>query len=109
MLQWMARIWSGTYLMFFLFMLVAHMLNLDDEPSNPPTAIEVVSFVFVFIYFIGLIIGWKNERLGGFIAIAGTLGFGVMNPNAPDLVGYMAIPAMLYLIVWLLTRRQLRR
>ena len=84
------------------------MVSVEGEPTNPPTALEIVGFVFVFIYFIGLIIGWKNEKLGGFIAIAGTIGFGVMNPNAPDLVGYMVIPALLYIVVWLLTRKQIK-
>ncbi len=64
-LRWIARIWS---LLVFIFALVV-IFSPDPYAVHPPTAKEVFLLSFWGIAILGLLIGWKWERLGGFIAI----------------------------------------
>ena len=106
-IRWIARIVGLLYLAFFLLMLIGEELSSSQE-SNPLTVSAWLGFVFVFIYFVGLILAWKWEGIGGLIAIGGTIGFFVTIQKYSLMILIMAAPALLFLICWYLSRSRLQ-
>ena len=104
-IRWTARIWGIAYLAFFLFMFVAEVLS-PEQGSNPMTSREMVSLVFVFGYFAGLVLAWKWEGLGGVIAIGSTIAFSLGGVTTLLFV-FMITPGLLFLMYWFLSRGQL--
>ena len=105
-IRWTARIVGLLYIAFFLLMLIGEGLSSSQE-SNPLTVSAWLGFVFVFIYFVGLILAWKWEGIGGLIAIGGTIGFFVTIQEYSLLTVIMAVPALLFLVCWSLSRSRL--
>ncbi len=107
-IKWVSRIWGIVYIIFFLFMLIGYAIM--DQPSpddtvNPLGTRVVIAFIFLFGYFAGLILAWKWEGLGGLIAITCIISFAITIQNMPvHIYMLMAIPALLFLICWLLSR-----
>jgi len=69
--------------------------------------------VFMFIIFIGLIVAWKKEGIGGLTALIGLIGFDFLAPatvpgwqlrNATVLYG---LPTLLFVFCWWQTRKQI--
>lgn len=77
----------------------------QNNTGNPMGTREVIAFVFVFVYFTGLILAWKWEGLGGLIAIACTIAFAITLQDTPGFLHlFMVIPGLLFLICWFLSR-----
>lgn len=102
LIRWIARIVGLLYIAFFLLMLIGEGMS----PAKL-TFHEGLGFVFIFIYFVGLILAWKWEGVGGWIAIGGTIGWAVAIEEYSLLTVIMAAPAILFLICWLLSGRRL--
>ncbi len=106
-IRWIARIVGLLYIAFFLLMLIGEGLSSSQE-TNPLTFRAGLAFVFVFIYFAGLILAWKWEGIGGWVAIGGTIGFFVTIQEYSLMIFIMATPALLFLVCWYLSRSQLQ-
>ena len=103
-LRWIARILGVLYIAFFLLMFIGEELSSNQE-SNPIAARELMGLVFDFVYFVGLIVAWKWEGLGGLIAAIGLVAFAITIPDAAILAyTIMAVPVILFLVCWLLSR-----
>ena len=102
-IRWIARILGVLFIAFFLLMFIGEELSSNQE-TNPIAARELIGLVFVFVYFVGLILAWKWEGLGGIIAAIGLIAFAILIPNALILAFVMAVPAILFLICWFLSR-----
>ncbi len=64
-LRWIARIWSVLALILALVM----ALSPDPHAVNPITARELFMLSLWLIAILGLVLGWRFERLGALIAI----------------------------------------
>ncbi len=74
-LLWIARVWAALMVVFMIFMLIAHLFG--DEPGQV-TGLTIRDWLMIpsmIISIIGLALGWKWERLGGWLAVGGMLAF----------------------------------
>ncbi len=106
-IRWIARIVGLLYIAFFLLMLIGEGLSSSQE-TNLLTFRAGLGFVFVFIFFAGLILAWKWEGIGGLVAIGGTIGFSVTIQEYSMMILIMAAPALLFLVCWYLSRSRLQ-
>ena len=104
-IRWVARIVGLLYIAFFLLMFIGESLSSSQE-TNSMTLREGLGFVFVFIFFAGLILAWKWEGIGGFIALGGTIGWTIAIQAYSLITVIIAAPAILFLICWLLSGRR---
>ena len=103
-IRWIARILGVLFIAFFLLMFIGEELSSKQETSSIAVR-ELIGLVFDFVYFVGLILAWKWEGLGGLIAAIGLIAFAVTIPDAAILAyTIMAVPVILFLICWLLSR-----
>ncbi|KPL00500.1 MAG: hypothetical protein AMJ91_04435 [candidate division Zixibacteria bacterium SM23_73_3] len=111
-IRWIARILSIISIAFILLMVVPQLFC--PQETNPLTLGEIVGlFFFPFGVFIGLIIAWKWEGLGGMIAVGSVICFHVtmlISGGSLDINPFIegtAVPGLLFLICWLLSRDRL--
>ena len=108
LLRWTARILSMLYLAFFLFMLIAHLVE-DPGQFAALTFREGLGFLFVGVLFVGYLLGWKWEILGGALGVVATIAFSVAIGNPGPLLLILPIPGFLYLSSGALSRRRAHR
>jgi hypothetical protein len=109
-LRWTARI-IGT-----LFVVVFVAFFVTDAVQKETRAIEsdVLPATFsLFLAFMGLIIAWKWEGVGGLVALGGLILYCILGlrtdvkPAATIFVaGIYALPAILFLVYWRQTKRE---
>ena len=67
---------------------------------------------FGFLAFIGLIMAWKWEGLGGAMALGGLIAFNIPAPASERgnfvVTGLYGLPALLFIFCWWQTRKQLK-
>ena len=95
-LRWVARIWCLASLAF--------LLSFALGSRGTPTASEAVGLaLFPGGTALGLVIGWRRERLGGAIAVSSTLAFylwsGMLDGRLPQGPWFLwvATPGILFL------------
>jgi hypothetical protein len=81
--------------------------NILKQPSG-----VIWQFASLMVMFAGYAAGWRNERLGGVVSLAGWMAFYVVNvADVGRLPGpafaLMAVPGVLYLVAWRMARRDL--
>jgi len=74
-IRWIARAGAGLTAVFILFMFVAHAVNDGIGSFSHLTARETVMMVAFGIMWLGLVLGWKWELIGGVLAIGGMVAF----------------------------------
>jgi len=109
-IRWLARIIGTLSVAVVLFLIVAESVEKGriaiDSDRIPMTA-------FMLLAFIGLIIAWKWEGLGGAMALGGLIAFNILAPASPArggifiIAGLYGLPALLFLFCWWQTRKQL--
>ncbi len=114
-IRWTARIWGSVSLIILLFTVGAHLLDTitgeGESIGHFRSVSEMISFAFFPVsVIIGLGLALKWEGMGGLITILGIIGFHTIRPDLfPDImIDGLAIPGLLYLIYWLLSRYQMR-
>lgn len=109
-IRWLARIIGTLSVAVFLFLFVAESVEKGriaiESDRIPMTA-------FMLLVFIGLIIAWKWEGLGGAMALGGLIAFNILAPASVAkggnfvVTGLYGLPALLYIFCWWQTRKQL--
>jgi hypothetical protein len=109
-IRWLARIIGTLSVAVVLFLMVAESVEKGriaiDRDRIPMTA-------FGFLAFIGLIMAWKWERLGGAMALGGLIAFNILAPASAAkggnfvVTGLYGLPALLFIFCWWQTRKQL--
>ena len=106
----LARIFGILSMSVLLFFFVA------DCIEKGRIAIEnerVPMTVFLLLTFIGLIIAWKWEGIGGATALVGLIGFNILAPVSVTragifvITGLYGLPALLFLFCWRQTKKQI--
>jgi len=79
----------------------------------PVPSARIPMMIFLLLAYIGLIIAWKWEGIGGTLALGSILVFSILGlqtdlkPGATILLtGMYALPALLFILYWWQTRRQ---
>ena len=73
--RWIARIGAGLTAVFTLFMFVGSVFDEGIQPLLHLTARESVMMAAFGIMWLGLVLGWKWERIGGALAVGGMIAF----------------------------------
>ena len=108
-IKWLARISGTLILVFVLFFLLMDIFGTEGSEGE---GVISTKDMFTFICFpistiIGLAIAWKWEGLGG---LTSTVGFVCLSFIRPDLSSNLlflslAIPGLLYLLFWFMTKK----
>ena len=104
-IRWTARIMGAGYLAFFLYFFIAHLISEPEPGTNPVNMREAIAFVFVFVYFAGLLLAWKWERPGALTALLAIVAFMVTLQDSPNTLHlFMVTPALLFAIAAFMSR-----
>lgn len=88
-----------------IFFLMGTEKHIDAAPESTDV-LGIVTLVFFFIAFLGLIIAWWRSGIGGFISLFGFVISGVLFKLNPDLIFIppffviVLLPSILYLADW---------
>ena len=108
-LRWLARIVGTLAIVVFLLFFVA------DSVKKGRIAVEsdrILMTAFMLLAFIGLIIAWKREGIGGATALGGLIGFTLFAPASLSegavlvIAGLYGLPALLFLYCWWQTKKK---
>jgi len=102
-IRWIARIWAALMAAFILFMFFGDAVMAGIIPIFQLTFRESLLMAAFVIVFIGLILAWKWERLGGWMIVGGMTAFYFLNfafsgdiPRGPFFL-IIATPGILFL------------
>jgi hypothetical protein len=105
-LRWSARVFGGVVWLLLTVFAVA-----QGGPPNPwgqSWQVNVETHLLLVIWA-GLLLGWKWEAVGGGLAIAGVVGFCVVEGGLPNPVFLIFVAAgLLYLGAWLMGKPEPR-
>ena len=103
-IRWVARVWAALMAAFILFMAVGDAAMEGPGPLFQLTFRESLQMGAFIIVFVGLILAWKWEKLGGWMIIAGMAAFYMLDyafsgnfPRGPFFL-IIATPGILFLI-----------
>ncbi len=104
-IRWIARIWAALMAAFILFMVGRGCrYGMGLGPIFHLTFRESLMMAAFIIVFVGLILAWKWERLGGWMIIGGMAAFYILDfafsgdfPSGPFFL-IIAFPGILFLI-----------
>jgi hypothetical protein len=88
-LRWGARILSIPILLFWGFMLVAHIFGDEGRSTRPLVWTDTAILTTVLLSLAGLAVAWKWELAGGALSLAAVTACAVIN------LGVLAFPATL--------------
>jgi hypothetical protein len=100
--RWIARASAAVLVITWLALVIAEAVR---SQFDTPSALTIYQGVALAIVFAGYAVGWRNELLGGVIAILGTLAFFAVHVITigtwPDIAAaWFAAPGVLYLLSW---------
>lgn len=106
-MRWTARILAGLMVVFVLIFAIGSFMEGLNKQGAGLDAYTVITFVVWGVGLAGLILGWRNERLGVFISLAGFVVFNILaavNPNPDSSYTFVLllflIPSVLYVSCW---------
>ena len=104
-IRWIARIWASLMVAFMLFMFGAHIIDDGIGPLDIFDIRDALMMLALITSLTGLAVGWKNERLGGWMAVGGMAAFFLINffftGAFPVMVTFLiiAFPGLLFLLL----------
>lgn len=101
--RWIARILSALILLFWGYFIVAHLFG-DPAQFLALTAKDALQLAMMVLWLVGLAAAWRWELAGAIVAVAAGLIGGLLNPNAVALAAIPAVPALLFLYCWWMSR-----
>ena len=103
-LRWTARILGLLFISIFLAFFIPDWLTKGRFPVDPD---RIPMTIALFVSFLGLLIAWKWEGIGGLLALLSILAFGALGlqtrgrPGGTILLCVMyLLPAVLFILVW---------
>lgn len=103
-IRWIARFWAALMAAFILFMAIGDVaIDRSGQILHLTFRESLMMAVFVIV-FLGLILAWKWERLGGWMIVLGMAAFYILDfsfsgdfPRGPFFL-IIAFPGFLFLI-----------
>jgi hypothetical protein len=102
--RWIARIISVLIFLFWGYFIVAHLFGDSGQASRPLTANDFAQLSMMLLWLVGLALAWRWELPGAVVALTAALIGGLLNPNAMALAAIPAVPALLFLFCWWMSR-----
>jgi len=106
-MRWAARILGALMVVFVLIFAIGSFMEGLNKQGAGLDAYTVITFVVWGVGLAGLILAWRNERLGVFISLAGFVVFNILaavNPNPDSSYTFVLllflIPSVLYVSCW---------
>jgi len=103
-LRWTARILGLLFISIFLAFFIPDWLTKGRFPVDPD---RIPMTIALFVSFLGLLIAWKWEGIGGLLALLSILAFGALGLQTPGRPGgtillcvMYLLPAVLFILVW---------
>jgi hypothetical protein len=103
-IRWIARMWASLMAAIILFVFVGDAVGDGNGPAVALTIRDYLMIPSFLIVFLGLILAWKREKLGGWMIIAGMAAFYLFAfaysgdfPQGPFFL-IIATPGILFLI-----------
>ncbi len=109
LIRWAARITAVLSLAIILVLVLVPLYGNGGPGIGFEYPTEIFSILmFPVSTFIGLLLAWKWEGIGGVIIMGSAIGFFVLNPNSEVILYIMALtgPGLLFLIYWFLHQGQ---
>ena len=78
-IRWIARILAALMTAFIAFMFVGNTVTDGFGPLLKMTIKEYLMMGLFIIVFLGLILGWKREKLGGWLVVSGMVLFYIVD------------------------------
>ena len=102
-IRWIARVLAALMVAFIAFMFVGNAATDGIGPLFDMNAREILMMVSFVVVFLGLILGWKREKLGGWLVVGGMVLFYLFDftfsgtfPRGP-FFPMIALPGILFL------------
>jgi len=104
-LRWIARVWAALMTALIMFIFIGDALADGIGPIFNLTVREILMMVAFLTVFVGLILAWKWERLGGWLIVGGMVAFYIIDfvssgtfPRGGTFL-MIALPGILYLVL----------
>ena len=93
---------SSLIIVFSLFMFISYRLFPESGEPGPLSTSDIIGFSIVGIGFIGLVLAWKWELIGGIISLMAFVGSAVIFPRIliPSPMYIWPGTAVLFIILW---------
>ena len=111
-IRWVARIWSILSIAFFLVMAIGEGFFARDSADFSSMRDKIAFTFFPIGIFLGLILSWRWEGIGGVIVIGSIFAFYLTLwlydgklPRGPYFA-LLATPGLLFLVSWWLSKKQ---
>ena len=101
-LRWITRISSSLIIAFSIFMFIGYRLFPESgEPASLSTS-DIIGLSIVGIGFLGLIVAWKWELIGGIISLTAFVGSAIIFPLIliPSPMYIWPVAAVLFIVLW---------
>lgn len=104
-LRWVARVWAALMAALILFIFIGDAVADGIDPIFVLPARDMLMMAAFAIVFVGLILAWKWERLGGWLIVGGMAAFYLLDfvftgtfPRGATFF-MIALPGIFYLIL----------
>lgn len=103
-IRWIARILAALMAAFIAFMFVGNAVTDGIGPLMNLTIREAVMMIAFLVVFLGLILGWAREKVGGWLTVGGMILFFILDfafsGTFPRGVFFplMALPGLMFLL-----------
>lgn len=77
--RFLSRSLGGFFVLLVFAILIGETINEGIPAQFPFTAVEILLFLCLLTSLVGLILGWRQEILGGWLTIAGMVLFTLVN------------------------------
>ena len=78
-IRWIARIWAVLIAAIIAVIFIGHAIEDGIGPAPDLSLRDSLMMVAFFITWIGLVLGWKWERLAGYLILGGMTAFYLLN------------------------------
>ncbi|MCX6231295.1 MAG: hypothetical protein NTZ33_07105 [Bacteroidetes bacterium] len=104
-LRWAARIIS----LPLIYFIGIQLLFPENRSHALPPIEQIMIWFFPIGYFVGLIISWRWDLIGGLLSILGLIVTVIFRPDLFFLALVLSIPADLFILYWFLAKKQLKK
>lgn len=103
---WAARILGSLSICFTLFMLFAHVFEINESSNWSMSQEEMLTFTFFPVLSLsGLLLAYWKELIGGVVNVSAMMAFFILSPNSIGepifLIAYL-MPGILYMLYGIL-------
>ncbi len=107
-LKWTARIFGTLLVILLFFLFLSNMLSNGGQLDT--TLPQLATMIFFFLAQIGILLAWRWEGAGGFLALIGIVVSSLVqifweSPRAGIAFSIWLIPAVMFIIYWWRTKK----